>query len=154
MEQIDYYYYYYFVRKELQNLERASAKRPIVGKGDGTQPLDDEQEDVYLRPTNPSKSILHWSALLRGPKDTPYENGVFQLSISCGTDYPLTPPSMTFQTRVFHPNGKYTCTYSLVFCKYLNIQIFGYGLYVYCSNKYFQNLIFIIILPFQQQQQQ
>jgi len=103
------------LRKELQNLERASARRTIGGKGvgqtttstsagGGTQSLDDEQEDVYLRPTNPSKSILHWSALLRGPKDTPYENGVFQLSISCGTDYPLTPPSMTFQTRVFHPN--------------------------------------------------
>jgi len=29
---------------------------------------------------------------------------VFKLSIRCGTDYPLAPPTIVFQTRVFHPN--------------------------------------------------
>lgn len=82
------------LRKELQNLTRN-----VHSKND-----DNHYEDVYLRPTNPSESILLWTALLKGPPDTPYENGVFQLSIKCGTDYPLAPPSISFITKIFHPN--------------------------------------------------
>jgi len=95
------------LRKELQNLERAS-NRLSKQNGSATtsknKKINSEDDDVYLRPTNASNSILLWTALLRGPSDTPYENGVFQLSIKCGTDYPLSPPSMTFKTKVFHPN--------------------------------------------------
>jgi peroxin-4 len=74
------------LRKELQALERSSLT----------------EDDVYLRPS--SDSILQWTALLKGPPDTPYEGGVFQLSITCGSDYPLAPPSIKFITKVFHPN--------------------------------------------------
>jgi len=104
------------LRKELQNLERASNRRQqhqqhLSSSSSSSSKQQttssggaEDDDDVYLRPTNASKSILLWTALLRGPKDTPYENGVFQLSIKCGTDYPLSPPSMTFVTKVFHPN--------------------------------------------------
>ena len=78
------------LRKELQSLEKASKN-------------NDEDTDIYLRPTS-SSSLLHWTALIKGPIDTPYEGGVFQLSIRCGSDYPLSPPTITFETRVFHPN--------------------------------------------------
>lgn len=90
------------LRKELQNLERQARKKKISSSS-SAQPntIDD---DVYLRPTDPSSSILKWTALLRGPVETPYENGVFQLSIRCSTDYPLTPPTISFVTKVFHPN--------------------------------------------------
>lgn len=71
------------LRKELQSLERQV----------------DVDDDVYLRPSN-SDSILKWTALLRGPSQTPYEGGVFQLSIQCGPDYPLAPPTITFVTKV------------------------------------------------------
>ena len=73
------------LRKELQNLER--------------NPPD---PDIHLIPD--PDHILKWTALLRGPADTPYEGGIFQLAIDCGTDYPLAPPSISFVTRVFHPN--------------------------------------------------
>jgi peroxin-4 len=73
------------LRKELQNLER---NKP--------------DPDIFLIPD--TENILNWTALLRGPTDTPYEGGVFQLSINCGTNYPLAPPSIQFVTRVFHPN--------------------------------------------------
>lgn len=93
------------LRKELQNLERAS-NRLSNPNATGThgKKNNNNEDDVYLRPTNASHSILQWTALLRGPADTPYENGVFRLSIDCSTDYPLSPPSMTFVTKVFHPN--------------------------------------------------
>lgn len=73
------------LRKELQNLERNKA-----------------DPDIFLIPD--SENILKWTALLRGPLDTPYEGGVFQLNIDCGSDYPLAPPSIQFATKVFHPN--------------------------------------------------
>ena len=83
------------LRKELQNLERSKKS---------TRNSCEEHDDIFLRPTNPSKSILHWTALLRGPPSTPYENGVFQISIQCSSDYPLTPPTIKFLTPIFHPN--------------------------------------------------
>jgi ubiquitin-conjugating enzyme E2 D/E len=41
---------------------------------------------------------------LHGPKDTPFEGGVFKICFSLPQDYPYKPPKMTFQTRVYHPN--------------------------------------------------
>mmetsp|Transcript_6221 Transcript_6221/g.7882 ORF Transcript_6221/g.7882 Transcript_6221/m.7882 type:complete len:180 (+) Transcript_6221:99-638(+) len=86
------------LRKELQNLERTKQKKSSQNQN------PNQFDDIFLRPTNQSKSILHWTALLRGPPDTPYENGVFQISIKCTSDYPLVPPNMTFVTKIFHPN--------------------------------------------------
>jgi len=79
----------------LERSEAANAK----GKKRGSDPDD----DVYLRPTS-STSILRWTALIRGPAETPYEGGIFRLSIRCGTDYPLAPPAIAFETKIFHPN--------------------------------------------------
>ncbi len=42
--------------------------------------------------------------ILKGPKDTPFENGIFKISINMPTDYPFKPPKMIFKTRVYHPN--------------------------------------------------
>lgn len=42
--------------------------------------------------------------LLKGPKDTPYEKGIFKLSISLPTDYPYKPPKLYFITKIYHPN--------------------------------------------------
>ena len=78
------------LRNELQSLEKAAKN-------------GDSDTDIFLRPTSPS-SLLQWTALIKGPCDTPYEGGVFKLSINCGSDYPLSPPTITFDTKVFHPN--------------------------------------------------
>ena len=74
------------LRKELQNLERSK----------------EQDHDIYLIPDG--ENILRWTALLRGPVETPYEGGVYQLSVVCGNDYPLAPPSIKFVTKIFHPN--------------------------------------------------
>ncbi|KAJ3200739.1 Ubiquitin-conjugating enzyme E2 G2 [Entophlyctis luteolus] len=45
-----------------------------------------------------------WEALICGPESTPYENGIFTAVLKFPSDYPLSPPQMTFTPPVFHPN--------------------------------------------------
>ena len=41
---------------------------------------------------------------LVGPAGSPYESGIFVLSVSLPQRYPLEPPAVRFVTRVYHPN--------------------------------------------------
>jgi ubiquitin-conjugating enzyme E2 D len=43
-------------------------------------------------------------AKILGPVDTPYEGGIFELSITFPKAYPLVPPTVIFLTKIFHPN--------------------------------------------------
>ncbi|KAF3457685.1 hypothetical protein FNV43_RR02343 [Rhamnella rubrinervis] len=45
-----------------------------------------------------------WEAAIFGPYDTPYEHGVFFLSIDLHPQHPTKPPTIKFLTKVFHPN--------------------------------------------------
>jgi ubiquitin-conjugating enzyme E2 D/E len=48
--------------------------------------------------------LYNWEATLMGPPDSPYEGGIFKLSIKCSSQYPFRAPEFKFQTRVYHPN--------------------------------------------------
>lgn len=41
------------------------------------------------------------------PSGTVYENGVFALDVVFPNDYPNSPPTIIFMTKMYHPNSKY-----------------------------------------------
>ena len=57
--------------------------------------------------------MYEWEAEIRGPEDTPYEDGTFKLKIDFPKDYPFKPPRIVFVTKIFHVNihsdGKICC---------------------------------------------
>ncbi|EHA22220.1 hypothetical protein CBS63078_7847 [Aspergillus niger] len=62
---------------------------------------------LHLGPVD-EDDLLHWEAVLKGVQGTPYENGLWTLSIQIPPTYPLTPPKITFKTKISHPNISFT----------------------------------------------
>ena len=40
----------------------------------------------------------------KGPPGTPYEGGTYKIDIRIPSEYPFRPPTMKFETKVYHPN--------------------------------------------------
>ena len=54
-------------------------------------------------------NMLVWEALISGPPDTSFEGGLFPAVLTFPKDYPLSPPTMKFTCKLFHPNSKTHC---------------------------------------------
>uniref|UniRef100_A0A7S0V1Z9 E2 ubiquitin-conjugating enzyme n=1 Tax=Polytomella parva TaxID=51329 RepID=A0A7S0V1Z9_9CHLO len=68
--------------------------------------LKDISKDVQtgVKVVLQNNSLQKLTGYFPGPKDTPYEDGVFQVDIALDENYPFTPPKMRFVTKVWHPN--------------------------------------------------
>ena len=71
-----------------------------------SQTSTDSEIQLQLYPEE--ENFYHWLGVIKGPSDTPYENGTFELDIKVQNTYPINPPEITFLTKVFHPNIHYT----------------------------------------------
>lgn len=49
-------------------------------------------------------NMFYWEGFIEGPKETPYEGGLFKLKIKIPAQYPFKPPSISFDTYIYHCN--------------------------------------------------
>lgn len=63
---------------------------------------DESLEGVHIFPS--PDSINFWRVLIEGPQDSPFDGGVFALTVVIPDGYPLKPPQITFETPVYHCN--------------------------------------------------
>lgn len=78
---------------------------PIINriKKEITEMSQEPPENCSAGPENDS-NILLWKATIIGPSNSPYENGIFFLTITFPNDYPYNPPNIVFNTPIYHPN--------------------------------------------------
>ena len=51
-----------------------------------------------------SNDLMVWFAKIKGPVNSPYEDGVFNIQLTFSHEYPIKAPSVKFLTQIFHPN--------------------------------------------------
>lgn len=49
-------------------------------------------------------NIFEWEAFIEGPKDSVYENGLYRLTLTFPSNYPIKPPQVLFKTKIYHCN--------------------------------------------------
>ena len=59
-----------------------------------------ESQGIYYK--HDESDMLKGTAMIIGPKDTPYENGFYFFKIDFPTDYPNSPPKVTYLTNDGH----------------------------------------------------
>jgi len=72
------------------------------------------KKELQMNEKSPTPGISFWfaddnsvneiKANITGPSSSPYEGGIFKLNIVIPERYPFVPPSVNFETKVYHPN--------------------------------------------------
>ena len=62
----------------------------------------EKNSNVQVKLVN--NDIRHWKGRIKGPIDTCYQGGIFDVDIIIPNDYPFKPPKMKFDTKIWHPN--------------------------------------------------
>lgn len=88
-----------------QNLSSASCSSSAV------RPLQLELKRIQKEPVEgfrvrlpDDSNIFLWEVAIFGPPDTLYEGGYFKALMKFPPDYPYSPPTVRFQTKMWHPN--------------------------------------------------
>lgn len=48
--------------------------------------------------------LYNWKVYMKGPEGSPYQGGTFLIKLSLPSAYPFKPPTISFATKIYHPN--------------------------------------------------
>ncbi|TGJ83207.1 hypothetical protein E0Z10_g5569 [Xylaria hypoxylon] len=82
----------------------SSSRMRRVAKELSDMVADAANSKISAEPVDNSGDLTHLKARISGPPGTPYEGGKFIVDVKIPTEYPFRPPSMKFDTQVWHPN--------------------------------------------------
>ena len=95
------------LQKELRGIRRERASDDQVPFSAGPEGEDTQLTDASGRlPAHPDTACLdmfRWQVTLLGPEGSPWEGGIYFLSMVFSPDYPFKPPVVRFETEIFHP---------------------------------------------------
>ena len=86
----------------------AQATKPNVNMA--LKRLRREEKELGLHPPGTCSAgpveddYFHWTGVISGPQDSPYQGGCFFIDLHFAADYPFKPPKVKFATKVYHPN--------------------------------------------------
>ncbi|CAG8957914.1 hypothetical protein HYFRA_00000255 [Hymenoscyphus fraxineus] len=64
--------------------------------------LDDTVPHISISPID--GDLHNCLVCIEGPQNTPYEGGIFWITLEFPEEYPYEPPVVTFLTSIYHPN--------------------------------------------------
>ncbi|EWC47282.1 hypothetical protein DRE_03401 [Drechslerella stenobrocha 248] len=50
------------------------------------------------------EDLFKWNVILTAPASSPYAGGAFTLRLELPMEYPFKPPTLSFTTKIYHPN--------------------------------------------------
>ena len=105
IKKIDKYIYYYInLNNNIKMTTRVKTNVRLMNDiKDLTLSLKSQDKTILDVNINESLNGPHY-VLIKGPKDTPFELGKFKLSIKLPNNYPFEPPTIRFETPIYHPN--------------------------------------------------
>merc|ERR1712164_119195 len=51
-----------------------------------------------------NNDLFNWQGMVLGPENSPYNDGIFYLTIKFPENYPYKPPRVIFTTKIYHCN--------------------------------------------------
>ena len=66
---------------------------------------NNKDNNIQVRLVN--NKYNHWKGSIKGPVNSCYEGGIFEVNIIIPDDYPFSPPKIKFDTTIYHPNISY-----------------------------------------------
>ena len=80
--------------------KKENARKKLLSDFENMQNNPSDNFSAVPNETN----VMIWNAVIFGPQDSPYEDGVFKLTLTFCDEYPYIPPKVQFTSKMFHPN--------------------------------------------------